>query len=284
MKRKHHVITFLLLAMTMMFSACTSVGNTDIVKNEYANIFKTVVQYTGENDSTSKYLEIAERSARLFPLLEENVNAFVMDAYNYQSIDDEGTPLYKMNGMDYPEEIDPSGHCIRVSKNYFQFNPIETADGNNLVEQIVYDDLTLNVLVPEKYRDMEEEIIAAYREQFYFEKVKATNDYNQMAGIDTVLDIPVESLDINIIYVKDGQRYFTFRSDCAVATDNWIDDPIVMIFTSNIHCNYVHSFMSQWLYFYSDEKDAESAYQDIAPYVLQCGAENSIQQVTSAYN
>lgn len=203
-----------------------------------------------------------------------------MDAYNYQPVDDEGTPLYTMNGMDYPQEIDPAGQCIRVSKNYFQYNPIETADSSDLTEQIIYDDLTLNILVPEKYRDMEEQIIAAYREDFYFEKVQAANDYNEDAGINAVLNIPKENLNINIIYVKDGQRYFTFRSDCAILTDN---DPVVKIYTSNIHCNYAHSFMTQWLYFYSAKENADEAYLDIAPYVQQCGAEKSVQRVASVY-
>lgn len=93
--------------------------------------------------------------------------------------------------------------------------------------------------------DMEEQLIAAYREQFYFEKLQATNDYNEMAAIETVLDIAEESLNINIIYAKDGQSYFTFRPDCAPTTDNRIVDPIVMIYTSNIHCNYAHSIVSQ---------------------------------------
>ena len=137
--------------------------------------------------------------------------------------------------------------------------------------------------MPEKYRDMEAQIIEAYRSNFYFEKVQATNDYNNMAGIDIRLDIPEENLNVNIIYVKDGQKYFTFRSDCAALTDNWITDPIVQIYTSNIHCNYAHSFMTQWLYFYSDEDNAEGAYQDIEPYVKQCSAENSIQYVSSLY-
>lgn len=279
--KKHILLLNFVLSFTVLLTACSgeekNISNTKC--SEYKHIYQTVVHYTGENESTTKYLEIAERSAELFPLLEDNANAFVMDAYNYQSIDDNGTALYTMNGMDYPQEIDPNGQSIRVSKNYFQYNPIATADGSDLVEQIIYDDLTLNILVPKQYRDMEEQIIAAYREDFYFEKVKATNDYNEMAGIDKVFSIPEESLNVNIIYVKDGQKYYTFRSDCAVLTDNWITDPIVKIYTSNIHCNYAHSFMSQWLYFYSDAENAEDAYQVIEPYVIQCDAENSIQDV-----
>ena len=51
--------------------------------------------------------------------------------------------------------------------------------GSELAKQIVLDDLTLNLLVPEQYRDMEQEILAAWREYFYFEKVEAENDSNR---------------------------------------------------------------------------------------------------------
>lgn len=274
-----------LLSISVLLTACGEGGQEDSSSKwaEYKEIYQTVVQYSGEDESTAKYLEIAERSAMLFPLLEKHAGAFVADAYNYQDIDGEGTPLYTMNGLNYPQEIDPYGQSIRVSKNYFQYNPIETADGSDLVEQIIYDDLTLNILVPEKYRDMEDQIIEAYRDNFYFEKVQATNDYNEDAGISERLDIPKETLNVNIIYVKDGQRYFTFRSDCSPLTDNWVEDPVVRIYTSNIHCNYAHSFMTQWLYFPSDKTSADEAYLDIEPYVKQCGAENSVQSVVSVY-
>ena len=246
---------------------------------ECKQIYTTVVQNSGEDDSTEKYLEIAERSNRLFQLLEKNVGVFVMDAQNYQDVDGEGTPCYEMNGQKYPVEINPYGQSIRVSKNYFKFNPIQTLDGSNLIEQIIYDDLTLNVLVPEKYKQMEEQIIEAYRADFYFQKVTAANDYNEMAGIKARADISEEELKVHIIYVKDGQRYFTFRQDCAVKLDNWITDPVVQIYTSNVHCNYAHSFMSQWVYFYSDSDSEEGAFEDIQPYVKQCGAESSFQKV-----
>ena len=95
------------------------------------------------------------------------------------------------------------------------------------------DDLTLNLLVPEQYHDMEQEILAAWREYFYFEKVEAENDYNERAGEKEQLDIAENQLTVNIIYVKDGQRYFTYRSDCASADGSWITDPLVQIYTGN---------------------------------------------------
>ena len=248
---------------------------------EQCHIYTTQVQYTGEDDPV-QYLEIAARSAHLLAELEDKAGAFVADFYNYQAMDDAGTPLYTMNGMQFAEEIDPNGHCIRVSRNYFAHNPIETADDSNLTEQFVYDDLTLNLLVPEKYQDMEEDIVAAHRERFYFEKVEAENSYNQEAGISDRMNIAKEDLKINIIYVKDGQDYFSFRSDCAQQTGCKVEDPVVQIYTGNIHCNYAHSFMSQWVYIPSEAESAEEAYQEISDMIRSCGAEESVQKLVAS--
>lgn len=248
---------------------------------EQCHIYTTQVQYTGEDDPV-QYLEIAARSAHLLAELEDKAGAFVADFYNYQAMDDAGTPLYTMNGMQFAEEIDPNGHCIRVSRNYFAHNPIETADDSNLTEQFVYDDLTLNLLVPEKYQDMEEDIVAAHRERFYFEKVEAENSYNQEAGISDRMNIAKEDLKINIIYVKDGQDYSSFRSDCAPQTGCHVEDPVVQIYTGNIHCNYAHSFMSQWVYIPSEAESAEEAYQEISDMIRSCGAEESVQKLVAS--
>ena len=248
---------------------------------EQCHIYTTQVQYTGEDDPV-QYLEIAARSAHLLAELEDKAGAFVADFYNYQAMDDAGTPLYTMNGMQFAEEIDPNGHCIRVSRNYFAHNPIEAADGSNLTEQFVYDNLTLNLLVPEKYRDMEEDIVTAHRDRFYFEKVEAENSYNQEAGISDRMNIAKEDLKINIIYVKDGQDYFSFRSDCAPQTGCHVEDPVVQIYTGNIHCNYAHSFMSQWVYIPSEAESAEEAYQEISDMIRSCGAEESVQKLVAS--
>ncbi len=248
---------------------------------EQCHIYTTQVQYTGEDDPV-QYLEIAARNAHLLAELEDKAGAFVADFYNYQAMDDAGTPLYTMNGMQFAEEIDPNGHCIRVSRNYFAHNPIEAADGSNLTEQFIYDNLTLNLLVPEKYRDMEEDIAAAHRDRFYFEKVEAENSYNQEAGISDRMNIAKEDLKINIIYVKDGQDYFSFRSDCAPQTGCHVEDPVVQIYTGNIHCNYAHSFMSQWVYIPSEAESAEEAYQEISDMIRSCGAEESVQKLVAS--
>jgi len=132
------------LALGLLLSGC---GPRQEEAPQGPGMYTTVVHYSGEDDD-STYLQIARRSQELVALLEEEAGGFVMDAYNFQSIDDEGTPLYTMNTMTWPEEIAPNGRTIRVSKNYFLHNPIETADGADLAGQFIYDDKPLNIWFP----------------------------------------------------------------------------------------------------------------------------------------
>ncbi len=245
-------------------------------------LYATMIQYGGEDESTAAYLKIAERSKKLFPLLEEQVGAFSVNAYNYQTMDEDGTPLYTMNTLHYPIEIDPNGYTIEVSKNYFRYFPVETVEESPVENLLAEEDNTLNLLVPEQFRDQEQDIIKAHRERFYFEKVEAENEYNKSAGRPDRLDLRAEDLQINVIYVKDGQRYCLLRSDCAMDTGGWVTDPIVRIYTSNTHCNYAHSLLSQWTYFFADTSDPEEAFERILPAVKACGAEESFQKVQPA--
>ena len=214
-----------LLAVLLVLAGCA--GNEPAEPKWEEHLYRTVVYNSGEDESDAKYLEIAQRSQKLLSLLEEKTGAFVMDAYNYQTVDDEGTPLYTMNTPEVPIEIAPAGMSIQVSREYFKWNPIETEER---------------------------------------------------------LDITEDQLTVNIIFVKDGQRYFTYRSDCASADGSWITDPLVQIYTGNIHCNYAHSFLTQWTYIPSEAGSPEKAYEEIAPYILECGAQESLKEVRPLRN
>lgn len=275
-----HSFVILLLGITL----CSCQNNGSIVPPpdhpQTKNIYATEVMYTAENDGAAAYMEIATQSNTLFHLLEQHRDGFVMDAYNYQEIDENGTLLYTQNDLSLPVELDPAGHHIRESPNYFKFNPVETVSEDPIENQIIWEDNTLNILVPEKHKLSENEIIAEYLELFYFEKIEVDNIYPEDMGQPLLKD-SMQDLKINIIYVKDGQEYFTFRTDLARTTNNSITDPIVSIYTGNIHSSYIHSFMSQFVYFYTNAATPETAYESISPYIQQANAENSFQKVTS---
>lgn len=106
----------------------------------------------------------------------------------------------------------------------------------------------------------------------------AENSYNEDAGLHERLGLREEDLSVNIIYVKDGQSYPVYREDI-VSENGCITDPIVQVYTGNIYCNYAHSNLSQWAYFYSDCEDPKDAYEVLRPYIEQCGAGESLQSV-----
>lgn len=279
-------LLLVLPALSLLLAGCTAgeaPSSSPAAEPEAAKtLYTTVIQYSGEDESDAAYLEIAERNQKLFPLLEEQVGAFSVNAYNYQAMDEDGTPLYTMNTLHYPIEIDPNGYTIEVSKNYFRYFPVETLEESPVEDLLADEDNTLNLLVPEQFQDQEQDIIKAHRERFYFEKVEAENEYNKSAGRPDRLELRPEDLQINVIYAKGGQRYCLLRSDCAAETGGWIADPIVRIYTSNIHCNYAHSLLSQWTYFYADTGDPKEAFELIRPAVKACGAEKSFQKVQPA--
>ncbi len=300
-------LIFLLIIFSSLLIGCekspeTKINDTSSSKSEYNEgtekiskldkIFMVDV-YCSNSDNVDEQQwkeqlsEVEKQSFELFRLIEDNADAFVMDAYNYQLNDTPtepelyGSPIYLSRNLNYPSEIDPDGRCIRVSKNYFKLNPIETADGSDLIEKIIYDDLTLNLLVPEKYKDMEELIIEAYRERFYSEKIDTANNYNKEYGIDERLEIPKENLKINIIYVKDGQKYFSYLYNCVEDHDRCIEDPVVQIYTSNIHFSYIYKMMIFNVYFPCDTYHEDEAYEKIQPYIKQCHLEDFSERVYS---
>lgn len=242
------------------------------------HLYATLTSFSDDGD-TKAYLAAAQLCREMFAQLEEHCGAFVADAYNYQDIDGQGTPLYTMNGMDCPAEISPNGQCIRVSKNYFRLNPIASAGGQDVTEQLVWDDRTLNVLVPEKYKAQEDALVRAHRAHFYFEKVTAENDYNSMAGNPQRLGLLEEDLRVNVIYVKDGQSYALYREDCAGGS---VTDPVVEVYTGNIHCSYAFSFLSQWAYLPSDQPSAQDAYRSVLPYIEACGGQDILRKLEDA--
>lgn len=78
-----------------------------------------------------------------------------------------------------------------------------------------------------------------------------------------------------------AQGEATFRADCARETGSWVTDPILAVYTGNIHCNYAHSFLTQWTYLPAEGVSPEEVYQAILPYVEAVGAQESLQRLVS---
>ena len=241
------------------------------------HIHRMKLNYSGERDLAIDLL-ISNRISLLYKDLVENKDMFIIDASNYNKISS-GEYIYIANSVDIPADINPNGKTVTIDENYLKVNPIY--DSNNLViyNQIQYDPYVLNILVPEKLREFENQIKANFREHFYFQKVIVDNIYN--TELDNALNYTdISDLSINIIYVKNDQQYFTFSALVEPDNYNTIYDPIAIIYTNNVHVSYIHSYFSFCTYFIDD---GLNAYDSINDYISKYDLNASITGVASVY-
>lgn len=240
------------------------------------NLYATVVTYTGEHERKRDF-EVSNKMEEFYKKMIDSKDAFIIRASNYDKID--GTYIYELDCEDISPEVSPNGKRIDINENYLKFNPIEAVT-SSVVDQINHDDNVLNILVPEKLQIYEEEIRKNYLDYFYFQKVTVDNIYNESLNLE-MNKTEKSDLKINIIYVKNNQNYFSYKSRIEPEQKNLVNDPIAVIYTGNVDSSNCHSYISNSFYFYSD---AEDPFGEISPIISECDLQSSLQKVVSVYD
>lgn len=254
----------------------------------YWNKAKNVYRLTVTNQLDIKDLSLDrkfnDQSLALYKVLKSQKNAFIMDASNYYPLEDKKnktTYIYELNLKNNKPPYSPEGQSITVDENYLKVNPIKLEKGSNLHSKLSSNPNILNILVPEKYKKSEQQIRDLYRKEFYFEKVTVDNIYNKELN-KPLNNSTKEELDVNIIYTKNHQKYFTFSNLMGSSYSNYyITDPIAIIYDNKIDSSYIGAYTTTNLYFIDDSKG--SAYQNIEPYLKQTNANTFINYVESVY-
>lgn len=121
---------------------------------------------------------------------------------------------------------DVLSNTVFINKDYLNVNPIYDLSGNpiNIDESTIKENETI-VLVPEKYKNQENELYQA----FY--------DWYQFARYVTIptTELPEEerTVDLRLVFVKDQQTYFAFDTSEIDLADNYINDPFAVLVTKN---------------------------------------------------
>lgn len=142
-------------------------------------------------------IDFGDKFAHKFFVLTNQKNGILIDTTNYISEDE-----FIKNKEPYSIE-----RSININNNYLKLNHIYDIN-NNIINIPDHDDITVNLLVPIKYKIYEDKIKKIY-----------INQYNNKP-------------DINIIYIKNNQKYFTFKLDSS-SSRSYITDPIVNIISNN---------------------------------------------------
>jgi len=265
------MLAFAVSILTMLtLSSCKNVDTNTTEWKNANNVYRLYIQTPESQLDLVDEEALSDMFEAFLMELEQKNQLFIIDSSNFNELD--GKKIYAHNkesmeemAISFDENIDPNGKRITVNMNYFRMNPIETVNGISIEESLVKDDNTINILVPNQYRDREEEIVALYKSFLYFQKVEVENIYNEEIGrpLNTVTE---DDLDVNIIYTKENQNYFTFNPRVLSETKNIIVDPMVIIYEYKVHSSYAYSYAGTGSFFESD-KNAEETFDEIKPEI-----------------
>ena len=287
-KRIYSIVSFLqyglkiIFIIFLLFTIHQSLVMTNVLNeksmslsswNKAKNIYTIQVQYNGENED-KKHFETSNKMISFYKKMIAKKKAFVVNASNYSTMDE--NYMYDLNSNGVSPEISANGKNITISENYLESNPIDAVK-SSVLRQISHDDNVLNILVPKRLQPHEKEIRKNYLDNFYDQKVTVDNFYNDSLKLDKN-KIKESDLKINIIYVKNNQKYFTYDSEIELNQKNIIKDPIAIVYTANISSSYCLKYMTTSFYFYSNDEDT---YGQILPIISECNLQSSIETVVS---
>lgn len=290
-----YVSRFFLLLLIFFFSDNISnqklelerKGDSLTLWNDTQNLFIINEMYSPFN-----YASLADENAlnekiyRIYKELSDLDKVFIMNTLNYEhstieniGTDNEDDYNYFNNVKSEDDLFSPYGKNITIDINYIKKHTIKTVENESIIDLIDENDDVLNILVPQKYKNHEKYIKNSYKEWFYFQKVDVPNFYREDSN-QRKIKKNIEDLKINIIYIENNQRYFTYNLYSGNSR-NIIEDPIITVYTENIDNSYLGSCLGS--YVFVEAKDQYSALEEINPITQKYNL-MELNSVSSVYD
>jgi len=255
----------------------------DLNWQQSENVYTIVMRVAADLGSLISRRPVEIGAKHLFEDLSEYLGLFLINAHNFQQMGD-GRYIWEWNATDAPDEFRAihslNGRTITINENYMRRHPVYAVDGTPAKEHLIYDPFVQNVLVPISLSLHEADIYQTFLKSFYFARVDAANFYNQELG-QPLDDTPIEQLSINIIFVEDGARYFTYNPRLAATTHNVITDPIVVVDTLNIDASFYDAWLTRATFF---ESPSANPLEAIRPHVIRNNMRTSLSNVNPVFD
>lgn len=219
---------------------------------------------------------------KVYQNLSDLDKVFIISTRNFErsNVADDNYDYTYLYDLENEEDLySPYGRNIVVDKNYLKRHEIKSVNGKNVVDMIDTDGDVLNILVPQKYKKYEGVIENSFKDWFYFQRVTVTNMY-RMAGNKTEIHKDINDLNINIIYIENNQKYFTYNP-YAGDSMNTIEDTIVTVYTENIDASTLGSYVGSGVFVESE--DVDNVLKEISSITEKYGA-NELNSVASVYD
>lgn len=286
------------LALTLFFSLFTGLTIFNKIENNFSeyininsqldswkkteNLYKTnLTNQLDRNDKTEEK-QYLTRAQNFYNSIKAKYNTFIIAPYNYAIVgkDKYDKPIYVGQDRFYNNQhdsiINMGGIDIFIDLNYLKRNPIEFCNTSD-INQINVNKNTISLLIPEKYKYYEKEIKENYLS--YIKFILEEEPPNQK--------IDIANLDINTIYVKNNQKYFTYNYLYGSSEDNYfITDPISIVINPNTMSGlFWGNILTQdgGLYMEFEDSNNDSVFNKIKDDLKSSNLENTINFTVSAF-
>jgi putative ABC transport system permease protein len=272
------------LSLSSVMALKQNLDNKSYWKNT-KNIYQIRIHLPKTNGDLGEEKVVNDKIYNFYQLLKLKKNGFVINAMQFlnNELRADKSPVftYELNTKGEEQIYGSYGRRIDINENYLLYNPIETVNGRDILKQINPDSNVLNILVPEQFRKYESLIRSNYKEYFYFQKVEIPNIYNE-AMHKPLNKSSGDELDINIIYTKSNQLFFTYNSKLGSLRDNnYIEDPIAIIINNGYDSSTITANATSSLFF--EDNSQGEAYNSIIPLLKQSGTHGYVHSVASVY-
>ncbi len=191
--------------------------------------------------------------------------------------------FYEEERLENRKEYDPiDGNALEVNAEYLRQNPIYDVNGNEISIEDEYGDYLI-ILVPEKYKEIKDELLEVYKEIYQFRRFIDEDIYNEYMNNE---DIEHPEVKIEIIYTKNGQESFLYNPSLEIENQNAIIDAIhIVINSENIGGDSYLSFISGGSFFAKVDGSVEGeAYSKISGDIKKLNMEKDILSANTLYS
>lgn len=138
---------------------------------------------------------------------------------------------------------------VFINSDYLEINPILDENGQKIqINENEIEDNELIILVPEKLKNIKEEIYKSFDEWYQFARYVTVPT--------TELPETERNVTVKLVFVQDNQTYFAFDTDAIELEYNYISDPFGAIVTKhNMDKSYYSNYVcNSKFYIYENEE------------------------------
>lgn len=169
--------------------------------------------------------------------------------------------------QDHRKPWAPEMNSVDINNNYLKQNPIYDENGKRIDLTEYENKFVMTILVPEKYKRVEKEVIDSYQKYCDFRS-----------------EFTAQKLSLQLIYVKDNQKYFSMNPLLAADKNFEYVDPIAIVINNcSIAPDSASAYMTQGYYYFHID-NPNDPYESMNETIKKLGMENNFITIASLYN